>query len=117
MIEYIQRFLGLLDAPTFGAARSSGWAQDSRNAIKAAGGLCQMGLHKPTLLNPLNTHHVIPFHVDSTKEEDPTNWIVLCRFHHYAHGHFFNWKDSNEHIREDASMFNEEVSNHRKSTV
>lgn len=119
MIEtIIQRLFGLLEAPTFGGvARSPKFAQLSRDCIKEANGLCQMGLHKPTLLNPLNTHHILEFHNNPTLELLKSNLIVLCRFHHYAHGHFFNWKDANHAIRENCSMFNCELKEYREAKV
>ena len=105
---------GVFDPGALGVARSPGWAEDSRNAIKAAGNLCQMGLHKPSLLNPLATHHIQSFHEHPELEREPSNWIVLCRLHHFIHAHFGNWKDSNPQIKEDAAAFTWEITNHKK---
>lgn len=99
----------LFDRRTFGAARSSQFAKLSRDMIKEAGGLCRMGLHKATILNPLNTHHVLPFHEHPEYELKRPNLIVLCRFHHLWNGHLGSWKSSNAQVREDAAEFTTKV--------
>ena len=55
----------------------------------------------------LNVHHIIPFHIDKTKELDPNNLITLCSHNgcHFTFGHFFNWSASNPDIRSDAKTF------------
>ena len=98
---------------TFGVARDPKFAKLSKDMIAEVGGLCQMGKHKPTLLNPLNSHHVLPFHTNKSEELNPKNLIVLCRFHHFAHGHFFSWRDSNPRIKEEAVAFNKTLQAHR----
>lgn len=113
-VMLLRQILGL-DGDSLGAIRSAGWAADSRGAIKAAGGLCQFGLHKPSLFNPLNTHHIKSFHEHPELERQPSNWIVLCRLHHWIHAHYKNWKDSNPSIAEEAKAFTEELTNHKKS--
>jgi hypothetical protein len=114
-LSYMNEILGIFGSRTFGAARSPQFAALSREMIKEADGLCGFGLHKPTLLNPLNTHHVDAFHNKPKLELVKSNLFVVCRFHHYAHCHFFNWKDINPNCREDAAMFNEELQAHRKT--
>lgn len=60
----------------------------------------------------LNVHHIIPFHVNSYLELDPTNLITLCRNCHFTLGHDPdgpkgpkkpNWKEFNSHVRQDAA--------------
>jgi len=101
--------LGYFGDRTFGVARSPEFAQLSRDMIKEAGGLCRMGLHKPTLLNPLNTHHVVPFHKDKSKELEKTNLVVLCRFHHFLHAHLKNWASFNVDIVADCDALNSKI--------
>lgn len=56
----------------------------------------------------LNVHHVMPFHLDPSKELDPANLITLCRGCHLRIGHAcdsdgrVNWSCSNPNVREDA---------------
>jgi len=111
MMEWIYSFF---DNRTFGAARSQQWEALSR-AYREEQPLCEFGMHKPTLLNPLNTHHIQVFHEHPELELIKSNWINVCRFHHYAHCHFFNWSDSNSNVREEASLFTEELNAHRKN--
>ena len=109
MIEKIKHWFGL--SRTFGMARSPKFAELSREMIKEAGGLCQMGLHKLTLLNPLNSHHVLEFHNFPDEEMKKSNLVVLCRFHHFLHAHLKNWASSNPNIREDCAILNEKIKN------
>jgi thiol-disulfide isomerase/thioredoxin len=62
----------------------------------------------------LNVHHVVPFHVDRSKELDPDNLITLCREHHWSIGHDpdgpdgperAGWNKCNPRVREDAERF------------
>lgn len=108
-----QHWFGLFDyGRTFGAARSPQWRYVEEAFVREHP-LCDYGNHKPTLLNPLNVHHVDMFSKNPERELDPTNLQSVCRFHHFYHSHFGNWKDSNPHTREDASLFTEELQTHR----
>jgi hypothetical protein len=53
----------------------------------------------------LQVHHVIPFHVDPTKELDPKNLITLCerRRCHLKRGHNGNFREYNPIIREECN--------------
>jgi 5-methylcytosine-specific restriction endonuclease McrA len=55
----------------------------------------------------LNVHHIIPFHVDKSKELEPTNLITLCNHNgcHFTFGHLFNWSSSNPNVIVDAATF------------
>lgn len=54
----------------------------------------------------LEVHHVIPYHIDNTKELDPDNLITLCGKHcHFVFGHFMYWKSWNKNVREDAAKY------------
>jgi 5-methylcytosine-specific restriction endonuclease McrA len=65
----------------------------------------------------LNIHHVIPFHIDPSKELDPTNLITLCRQHHLSIGHMCstnkpNWSCANPNVRKDAAAW---LKKHKKA--
>ena len=55
----------------------------------------------------LNVHHIIPFHIDKSKELDPNNLITLCNHNgcHFTFGHLFNWSTSNPDVVSDAKAF------------
>lgn len=108
-VQWLRQALGL-EGMSFGAARSPQWEALSR-AYRKEQPLCEFGMHKPTKLNPLNTHHVVPFHLDISKELLKSNWINLCRFHHLWNGHLGAWASSNSSVREDAISFTEKVKN------
>ena len=59
----------------------------------------------------LNVHHIIPFHIDKSKELDPTNLITLCnaRGCHFAFGHLFDWQSSNPSVVQDSKLFKKKV--------
>ena len=59
----------------------------------------------------LNVHHIVPFHIDKSKELDPSNLITLCNGHgcHFAFGHLFNWQTSNPSVVGDAKLFKKKV--------
>ena len=109
--RFTETVRGIFGDREFGAERSAAWADLSRDFIIANGSVCEMGLHKPTLLNPLNTHHIAPYHERPDLELKPSNWIVLCRLHHFVHGHFKNWASSNPRILEDADELNSRIKN------
>ena len=46
-------------------------------------------------------HHIIPVHIDQSKELNAENLITLCRRHHLEWGHFFSWFSYNKDIRSD----------------
>jgi 5-methylcytosine-specific restriction enzyme A len=53
----------------------------------------------------LTVHHVIPFHVDPSKELDPDNLIVLCERCHLVFGHLCDYQSYNPDVRADAAAF------------
>lgn len=102
--------ISLFDNRTFGAQRSGQWSSVSKAYIEHHP-QCEMGMHNPTLLNPLNVHHIQPFHEHPELELDKNNLIVLCRFHHFIHGHLKNWSRSNPQIRKDCKTLNDRIKN------
>lgn len=60
-------------------------------------------------------HHIVPFHVDPSKELDPSNLITLCEGNtfncHLFFGHFRNWTKHNPSIVEDAAEWNKKIKN------
>jgi len=58
-------------------------------------------------------HHIVPFHVDPSKELDLENLISLCEgdtFNcHLFFGHFRNWTKHNPNVIEDAAEWNKKI--------
>jgi 5-methylcytosine-specific restriction protein A len=58
-------------------------------------------------------HHIIPYHVDPSKEMDPTNLISLCEGEtfncHLFFGHLRNWSSYNPEVVEDARIWREKL--------
>lgn len=57
-------------------------------------------------------HHIIPVHMDSSKELEFDNLITLCdKYCHFIFGHLMNWKSYNPNIIEDSKIFNNKITN------
>lgn len=58
-------------------------------------------------------HHIVPFHVDPSRELDPNNLISLCEGEtfncHLFFGHYRNWTKHNPDVAEDSKRWNERV--------
>jgi hypothetical protein len=61
----------------------------------------------------LNVHHIVPFHVDASKELDPANLITLCEGEsvncHLLFGHLKNWRSWNVDVRKDAAEWRAKI--------
>ena len=54
----------------------------------------------------LEVHHIVPYHVDPSKELDPTNLITLCgKRCHFIFGHLMDWKSWNENVVRDSTLY------------
>lgn len=57
-------------------------------------------------------HHIVPVHIDPTKELDINNLITLCdKYCHFVFGHFMNWKSWNDNIIDDAQAYLSNINN------
>jgi hypothetical protein len=54
-------------------------------------------------------HHVVPFHVDPSKELDPTNLIAVCNRCHLLICHLGNFRSWNVNVRSDAARLLAEI--------
>jgi 5-methylcytosine-specific restriction endonuclease McrA len=61
----------------------------------------------------LVVHHIVPVHVDPTKELEKDNFVVLCEtpsFNcHLFFGHLKNWVRFNPNVLEDAKNWREKL--------
>jgi hypothetical protein len=54
----------------------------------------------------LTGHHVVPFHVDRSRELDPLNVVAICSDRcHIVHGHFNDFALANPTVREDCAAY------------
>jgi 5-methylcytosine-specific restriction protein A len=58
----------------------------------------------------LEAHHIMPFHLDPTKELDPLNLIALCEGNpkvncHLVYGHLGNFKGLNSAVVSDSHVW------------
>lgn len=61
----------------------------------------------------LTVHHIVPFHVDISKELDPDNLLVLCEKYgcHLRIGHLLSWQSYNVDARKDAKIWLDKIKN------
>ena len=87
------------------AKRSSKWRKVRRQFLKKNPRCAVCGSR-----HRLEVHHIVPFHVDPSKELDPSNLITLCENKKYGincHllvGHRGSYRDFNKNIHEDVSL-------------
>lgn len=62
-------------------------------------------------------HHIIPVHIDPSKELDPANLASLCEgdtFNcHLFFGHFRNWTKYNPDVIKDAHEWSQKIENYK----
>lgn len=96
-------------APAF-APRSSKWAKFRAEYLKVYKSCEACGRQEFCV-----PHHVIPFHIDPTKELDYDNLITLCespaRNCHLIFGHLLDWSSYNPDVRKDARLYLTKVRN------
>ena len=64
----------------------------------------------------LNVHHIVPVHLDKSRELDPTNLVTLCEGSHHLNchllfGHLQDWHSVNSHVLEDIKLWAEKLKN------
>jgi len=63
-------------------------------------------------------HHVVPVHIDPSRELDPENLVTLCEgpsFNcHLFFGHLRNWSSFNPDIRKDAEEWRKKLRSPRR---
>lgn len=91
---------------TKGVPRSSQWPSVRKKHLQQNGECALCGGKRG-----LNVHHILPFHLDRSKELDPGNLITLCEGNrtincHLRFGHWGNFaKKYNPNIRDDAEKW------------
>lgn|SRR3990167_10944943 len=100
----------MLGDRTFGAIRHPLWREVQAEHIKKFPN-CAVTGKKGTFLNPLNVHHIIPVHIDPSKELDPDNLITLSRWWHFWLGHLGSWFSFNKDVKKDAEIWYSKIKN------
>lgn len=58
-------------------------------------------------------HHIVPFHLDPSRELDSENLVTLCESQtfncHLFFGHLKRWDRHNPHVVEDARLWRERI--------
>lgn len=84
-------------------SRSSRWPEVRARHLKQNPACAVCGTTKR-----VEAHHVIPVHIDPSRELDPRNLITLCRKltggHHLAFGHLGDWKLFNPCVADAARL-------------
>jgi len=86
--------------------RSSQWPKVRLEHL-TANRLCEVCAGK----DDLEVHHILPFHLDSTKELDPANLITLCESKKYGSnchllfGHLGDYKKFNPDVEADSAIW------------
>lgn len=92
-----------------GSPRSSGWRSLRDQHLKENPACVVCGS-----LRKVVPHHVVPFHVDPSRELDPTNLVTLCEsptFNcHLFFGHLKRWDLHNPTVVQDAAVWRQRIS-------
>jgi 5-methylcytosine-specific restriction protein A len=97
--------LGFFRAAIFGSDRSPEW-YNVRKKHLAEQPFCQGCGSK----NNLEVHHIEPFHVNPSRELDPSNLITLCGKNcHFIFGHLMDYSSWNTNVIEDCRVYLDKV--------
>lgn len=83
------------------AARSSKWPALRKEHLKTQP-CCQAcgSERKPEV------HHIVPVHLDPSRELDPSNLITLCdKWCHFVFGHLLDYRSWNKDVVRDARQY------------
>jgi 5-methylcytosine-specific restriction endonuclease McrA len=95
MLNYARRLIGMpspQDAPIIlaGLVRSPQWPAVRRRWIKDHPNCCVCEIDRD-----LDVHHIEPFHVNPSRELDPSNFATCCTRCHLLVGHLGRWDSWN----------------------
>lgn len=87
------------------AVRSPKWKTIRKNFLEENNSCAACGRTKK-----LEVHHIVPVHLDPSKELDIDNLIVLCDDPcHLLFGHLLDYKSWNSNVIEDSSSFLQKI--------
>jgi 5-methylcytosine-specific restriction protein A len=89
------------------ATRSPKWKTVRKNFLAKNNHCFACGRNKK-----LEVHHIVPVHVDPSKELEEDNLMVLCDDPcHLVFGHLLDYKSWNENVINDCSNYLEKIQN------
>lgn len=89
------------DDRSFGAARSSQWPKVRAEHLKRNPTCIACGRRQK-----LEVHHVVPFHLDPSRELSPDNLVSVCDTPcHLVHGHYLSWHRWNPTVVADCQRY------------
>lgn len=98
----------IAEAKTILSARSSKW-RTIRNNFLQKNPCCKVCGSTENLI----AHHIIPVHIDKSKELDENNLMTLCQNKtlncHFIFGHLLNWTKSNPDVIKDSKIWNDKL--------
>jgi hypothetical protein len=100
----------IFDPASLGAARSPQWSGVEK-AYRKLHPTCEVCGTKGTLTNPLNVHHIAPFHLHPELELSVDNLWTMCRQHHFFFGHFDDWSSFNTTVKADSALWISRIEN------
>lgn len=96
------------EAKVIFAARSSRWHKVRNDFLKLHNTCAVCGSEKNLVV-----HHIVPVHIDKSRELDETNLMPLCQNKtmncHFIFGHLLNWTKSNPNVVEDSRVWNKKL--------
>lgn len=110
MLKFLRMLLGMTreEVEALSTPRSSAW-RILRKAHLEANPCCEACGSRQRVV----PHHIVPFHVDPSRELDPLNLVSLCEsptFNcHLFFGHLKRWDRHNPTVLEDARSWRERM--------
>lgn len=110
MLWLLRRLLGMSreEVEALSVPRSSAWRKLREQHLRENPRCEACGSTKKVV-----PHHIVPFHLDASRELDPTNLVSLCEgstFNcHLFFGHLKRWDRHNPRVLEDARMWRERM--------
>lgn len=90
--------------------RSPKWEKTKNDHLRIEPHCALCGEHRKKYLR---VHHVVPVHVDPSKELDQSNLITLCQGEvincHLLFGHLRDWDSWNASVREDVEIWKNKI--------
>lgn len=89
------------DDRSFGAQRSGQWPKVRAEHLRKHPECMACGRKEK-----VEVHHCVPFHLDKSRELDPSNLVTLCDTPcHLVHGHYLSWQRYNPEVVHDCQRY------------
>lgn len=112
MIKYLLSLFGYNTKPIV-TGRSSRWPKTRAKHLRSHRTCEVCGTSEYIIV-----HHIVPVHIDPSRELDPENLITLCETpthnDHLLIGHLLDMKSWNKDVKEDAALLLNKIKNKPK---